>query len=315
MMPGMEDNPKVDFMLSGGGEPPSVEEAGSRAEAEPGEYQPSERPTEDLGVLDEHDRREREERDRADRRARSEPVRAGKRRDQGGDGEDSAEWRAELARRDAQLQELTAWAQQQELQRQAEQAQRQQQQQQPPDYDEDPAEYLRWQNEQLGRQLHDIRSWAQQRQQQEWQAQQEAQLAQQVQSDESRFRREAPDYDDAVNFLKQNRDRELKTWGIRDRAQRENTIQQEIMFLVQSALNQGVSPAQAAYDTAQRHGYGRHTDDYRRAERFDRELRDTRRQKRPAKAGRRDVSLEQLADLDGESFDRAWAKMFGSRIS
>lgn len=311
-MPGMEENPKIDFMFRGS----TADEEGSSQEPqsaeEHGDYRPAERPAEDPGVLDEAERREREDRDRAERHARSEPIRKTKARD---NDDDMGDWRAALAQRDAQLRELTGWAQRQELARQQALQQQQAQQEQPPDYEDDPAGYLRWQNEQLERQLNEVRGWAQQRQQLEWQAQQEAQFVQHVQDEESRFRQEAPDYDAAVEFLKQNRDRELKNWGIRDRGQREHTIQQEILFLTQSALNQGISPARAAYEMAHRHGYGRDTPEYRRAAELDRDIRNARTAKKPAKSKTRDLSLEHLADLEGPEFDRAWAKMFGSRIS
>ena len=147
---------------------------------------------------------------------------------------------------------------QQEAQLRAEQ-ERQLQENPPPKWEEDPAGFLRWQAEQnakaLAEQQRVIEEFRQQQLQQSQQELARQQFTAQVVSQEARFRSEHPDYDQAVNFIKQRRDQELSTWGITDPVRRAEIVQQEIVFLASNALQSGANPAEKAYDMAQRFGY------------------------------------------------------------
>ena len=125
---------------------------------------------------------------------------------------------------------------------------------QPPDPNEDPVGALRYQNEQLARQLEEVRQW---RAQQDQAAQQQGAymtLTQRVAAAEQAFRQSAPDYDQATQFMLQAEDRRLQAF-YPDAAQRAQVLRQEAANMLSQALQQGRDPAQVLYEAARNMGY------------------------------------------------------------
>jgi hypothetical protein len=200
----------------------------------------------------------------------------------------------------------------------------------PPSYDDDPAGYLRWQQDQIVRQVKSIDDWRQQAvQSMNYQGAQQ-QFASRVMSHEQSFRAKNPDYDDAVQFIRLRRDQELQSWGVVDPVQRQNIIGQEIMFLADSAIRNGNDPAERAYEIAHTQGYKSLRDDAAAAaESAQKTLEKTtngqqkistiKKGQQAAKSlsnvggnSPENLTLQSLADIeDLDEFDRQWEKLFG----
>ncbi len=123
-----------------------------------------------------------------------------------------------------------------------------------PSFEEDPVGALAYQNQALSRQLEEVTTWRQQQEQTAQQQQIVQSLVQQTAQSAREFRAQQPDYDQAFQFLTQQRDKQLAAL-IPDPAQREQAMFMEALQLSVQALQSGVSPAQRYYEIAQQWGY------------------------------------------------------------
>lgn len=120
----------------------------------------------------------------------------------------------------------------------------------PPDALLDPQGFKKWQ---LDNQAAQEKRWQEHEQRQLEQAHR-ARIANDVANDEKRFMADQPDYYDAVTFLQNHRAAELRAYGINDQAIQQ-VLRQETEALIGSAMNNGMSPAQVAYNVAKHRGY------------------------------------------------------------
>lgn len=125
-----------------------------------------------------------------------------------------------------------------------------------PDKDEDPVGYMTAQQKELVGSVEQRLERMEQARQQEAQREAFNQAVATVNADEDAFRQQKADYDEALNFARQERARLLRATHP---DQPDEWINQQIsngdrMFALQS-LQQGVSPAARAYDYATRLGY------------------------------------------------------------
>lgn len=130
----------------------------------------------------------------------------------------------------------------------------QQQQPQAPDPNVDPFGNIVHTTHQTQAEIRQIRQ--EQAQRDAWQNQQAQQMQwqQAVQSHESAFRQQTPDYDEAVKFAQAARMNEYQAMGLsRDAAAQRLT--QDKVELIQWAFQSGENPAKAAYDWATARGY------------------------------------------------------------
>jgi hypothetical protein len=124
-----------------------------------------------------------------------------------------------------------------------------------PVYEEDPAAYLKWQNDQILADRRQELADRQQREQQNTQAQQIQQLQQAVKQGINQYAEQTPDYNDAAKFLVESRIKELEIMGIRDRQEQMQTLTQEELQVGSWALQRGVSPGELVYNLAKSRGY------------------------------------------------------------
>lgn len=125
-----------------------------------------------------------------------------------------------------------------------------------PDKDEDPAGYLAAQQKQLVESVEQRLERMEQARAEEQKQQVFQQAVATVNADEERFRQEYPEYDNALNFARQERARLLRATHP---DQPDEWINQQIsnsdrMFALQS-LQQGVSPAKRVVEYAERLGF------------------------------------------------------------
>jgi hypothetical protein len=127
---------------------------------------------------------------------------------------------------------------------------------QPPAFDENPAEHLRQQLQTVQQSQQataaQITAWNQQQQR----AQIEQELSHRVVAQESTFASEFPDYNEAVNYLRQARVRELAVFGV-DQEQAIAKAGEELRQHAFWAASRGQNPAEMAYRIAESRGYQR----------------------------------------------------------
>lgn len=125
-----------------------------------------------------------------------------------------------------------------------------------PSKDEDPAGYLEAQNKLLVSQVNERLERMEQTRQEEAKRDAYRQAEQVVTSDEARFAEQNPGYYDALNFARSERSRFLRaTHPDKPDDWIQGMIQQQDRIFAFQTLQQGVSPAQRAYDYAVRMGF------------------------------------------------------------
>lgn len=133
-----------------------------------------------------------------------------------------------------------------------------------PSFDENPAEYLRHQTEELARKQREFDEMQSRlRQQTEEQTRAQAfvqQVTTQMQTYEETFRQQHPDYDDAVAYLQQVADQNLMVAGVEDPTLRKRMAWEQSLQLTANAMNKGQNPAEVAYKFAKNYGYRPKTD-------------------------------------------------------
>lgn len=213
--------------------------------------------------------------------------------------------REERARRDAILEQRLA-------------ALTQQFQPQPPAFEENPAEHLRHGQQQLQQTVQQIAE--ANRIQQEQQAQQQAiqRLAGIAAQHEQAFVQQAPDYGDAVTFLRNQRVAELMADG----AQQHEAVDmaaKEFLHLALTRAQQGQNPAEVAYKLAKARGYTSKPAAPSAAEKIASQQKGVAAARTLGSGGpaNNGPTLEALASMSDEEFAEAtkgnnWAKRWGA---
>jgi hypothetical protein len=180
-----------------------------------------------------------------------------------------------------------------------------------PKYEEDPLGALKYENDQLKKQVEEVNTGVK-KTQDEWQRTQQYQsFAQHVQSQEAAYKQQAQDYDQAIAFLKDVRLQDYADLGY---TQEDATaaLQNEILGLAQAAVQKGKNAADVAYKMAQRYGYKAKTSDSKLET-----LAKGQEASKSLAGGKADVALtlDALSQLDDEQLnalikdDAAWKKL------
>ncbi len=123
-----------------------------------------------------------------------------------------------------------------------------------PTFEEDPLGHFQAKNRALEEQLHGVSGKLETYEKELAQQAEMQKLASAIQAAEHEFRAKNQDYDSAVKYLKDVRRADLADIGV-PAAQIEAILQNEIISFGQTALAQGKSPAQTAYQMAKRYGF------------------------------------------------------------
>lgn len=144
------------------------------------------------------------------------------------------------------------------LQKAQEQAEAEQQKEIVPDFTDDPIGALKYQNDQLRKEMDSMKTGLTQRQQQEAQQREFIQKQQQFigtyKQSAAEFEKTTPDFKDAYNYLLESREKELKMSGYNDRQVAELLADDEAA-LVATAFQNQQNPAKVIYDLAKLRGY------------------------------------------------------------
>lgn len=122
-------------------------------------------------------------------------------------------------------------------------------------YQEEPANYLKWQQENIAKEQASLRD--QQIQQQTVSKTQEQfqNFVGIYQTQAQEFSAKTPDFKEAYNFLLSNRNSELQQMGFTDPMQRKTIMQNEEIGIVDQAFRGGVNPAERLYAIAKFRGF------------------------------------------------------------
>lgn len=176
-------------------------------------------------------------------------------------------------------------------------------------YDDDPAEYLRRQQARTGETLENISRRLAYEDQQRQHAAQINNLVSEYRSQAVEFKSQRPDFPAAYKHLLESRKAEYEAAGYQAH-EVANFIQEDEIAIVNKARADGVNPAQRLYDLAKVRGYRAAASADAKIETIEKGQRAARTISGGRAQGR--VSLETLAEMDGEEFDREWTKIFGN---
>ena len=176
----------------------------------------------------------------------------------------------------------------------------------PPQYDNDPLGHLKYGAETAMSEVESLKKWkgdfeTQQKQQAEF-----GKFVSVVQQEEKKFAVQHKDYWEAAEFVKQAQKEEFELLGVPE-DQIDQALSQKLIGLTAAAMRSGKSPAEVTYKLAQKYGF-------KGAAKSGPSLETLAKGQEAAKtvpSGKEDlpVSLEALAQMSDEDFDRAWDKV------
>lgn len=185
----------------------------------------------------------------------------------------------------------------------------------PPAFEEDPASHLKYETEQVKRQLEESRQW-QTRQDQHFQQQQQRQmLVGELRRHEGDFAQANPDYEQAAQYVLKAKQAELSAYGV-PQEQIPQVYENWVLGMAMMNLRSGKNPAEAVYQIAQSIGY-------RKAEKQDNEAEKISRLQKGVESSKSlgsgtsgtELSLEALEEMSAEEIaalvkdDKNWNKI------
>ncbi len=192
-----------------------------------------------------------------------------------------------------------------------------------PDMEKDPMAYLKWTKQVVDAMMQERRQTASEQQQESEQSNYVRQVVQTFTQAENEYRKAVPDYDDAMEHLRQARIAEIEAFGI-PKAQAVQQFQQEALQMADAAYRTGNQPAAVVYKIAQTRGYRPKAAEETKADPVqDRQKADAEMQKRRdaeklskslggggGKAAKSGPSIELAnATKDGDEFDRLFEQL------
>lgn len=124
-----------------------------------------------------------------------------------------------------------------------------------PDINTDPVGHFKAKTALLEKELNETKSWRLKQEEQTGVQNNVQRIGQLAIAHEAEFTKTTPDYNDASTFLRNQRDAELKAYGIMDPAQRNGIIAQDALNIAAQALADGKNPAEIIYGMSQARGY------------------------------------------------------------
>lgn len=120
-----------------------------------------------------------------------------------------------------------------------------------PDVNADPVGHLNYTSQEVAA----LREKAARQEQADQQRQTEERFRLTVVASERDFTKTTPDYFEAMEHLRSQRDQELQMYGVHDLAERQQIMNREAMGIAWNAMQNGENPAKRAYELAKFRGY------------------------------------------------------------
>jgi hypothetical protein len=182
-------------------------------------------------------------------------------------------------------------------------------------FDDDPAEYLRKEAEKTSQTLEQMQKQQQEAMQKQQQQAQANQFISRYQAAAQEYAESNPDFQDAYNHLVNGRVQEHMLAGGMDREQAVALAQREEQAIAARAFEEGVNPAEKLVELAKLRGWTKAPQSSKVNGTVDKVAQVEKGQKAAktiSKGGSSEgeLTLEALADMDGEDFDKAWEKLF-----
>ena len=179
----------------------------------------------------------------------------------------------------------------------------------PPDFDVDPDAYTRHKLETIEQKLAAEEKDRKASSEEQQRTQQAQQFLNMYANAAKQFAAEQPDAREAYDFVMKEYDRELELRGYTDPADRQRRLEMEEEQIVVRAFQQGANPAKRLYELAKSRGYKPKQSEEDKLTR----LAETEKATSPiantgGEGGKAPVTLARLAELNGDEFDKAWAK-------
>jgi len=176
-----------------------------------------------------------------------------------------------------------------------------------PDYDQDPLGHTKAQLDLAMRQIQQLTGTQQERAQNEQRQAQTHHVLSQYAESVKNYSKTATDFNKAYDFAVQARDAELQALGVDDPGERNYRIQYEEGQAIAYAMSKGRDPAEAVYNYAKAKGWKTAADENKLA-RLQQGQQHAKSLTPSKVAGDDELTLQKLADLDGDEFDQAWEK-------
>lgn len=182
-------------------------------------------------------------------------------------------------------------------------------------FDDDPAEYLRRQSEKTSQTLEQMQKQQQEAIQKQQQQANANQFLNRYQTAAQEYAESNPDFQDAYNHLVNGRVQEHMLAGGMDRDQAVALAQREEQAIASRAFEEGVNPAEKLVELAKLRGWTKSPQSSKVNGTVDKVAQVEKGQKAAktiSKGGssQGELTLEALADMEGEDFDKAWDKLF-----
>ena len=186
-----------------------------------------------------------------------------------------------------------------------------------PSFDENPAENLRQRQERLEAENAQRQEYfaQQQRQQEEQQKQQQVigYISSEMEKAETEFTAKTPDYLEAVSYLRQVSEKNLRAQGVTNPADIQRITYEQALGMAANAIKSGLNPAEVAYNFAKNYGYQHKVDATKQVK----AMAEAQSRTQNMGNGKSDVpfSIAALASMDNEQLDEViandknWAKI------
>lgn len=187
-----------------------------------------------------------------------------------------------------------------------------------PDFNENPAEHLKHETDQVKAQLQQLEQERRQQAQAQEQAQRQQEamryVATEVSKAEAEFSAKTPDYQAAIEHMRKVADNNLIVAGYDDPAERAQIIQQQSLALAVASIQKGKSPAEVAYAYARNYGWTPKADASKQIAAINKANSSTQSMGNSGKS-EQPLSLKALEQMDDDDFnaaimdDKQWSKL------
>lgn len=123
-----------------------------------------------------------------------------------------------------------------------------------PSFEDDPIAALKYENEQLKKEMNGFKEFTTKQQQQAEIARKQNEFVNTYRSKANEFKQANPDFQDAYDYVMQNRLEEFKVAGYTEEQAKQLVIEDEAA-IVANALSQGKNPAESIYNLSKLRGY------------------------------------------------------------
>lgn len=189
-----------------------------------------------------------------------------------------------------------------------------------PSYEEDPLENMRMKQQQIENYVVQQNEYLQKQHQAVSQEQSNQQFVQSYMSAAQEYSKQVPDFSDAYKFMERSRIAEHLASGFTEK-EASQLLQADEATIVQRAFREGVNPAERIYALAKARGYQKQNDQASNSntsnpimEKLDQIEKGISNSKSLGSGGGKapsssQLTLEKLAIMDDDEFDRNWAKV------